>query len=68
MIIFQVFFRVQIDNEEIKKLKNDDPRPFENVRIYAGDSFNDPASARFKNLKYDNIEEGNRRIDINISN
>ena len=32
-------------------------KQFENVKIYAGDSFNDPANARFKNLKYENIEE-----------
>ena len=48
---------VKIDNEEINRLENNDPRSFENVRIFAGDSFNDPANARFKNLKYENIEE-----------
>ena len=48
---------VRIDNEEINRLENNDPKSFENVKIYAGDSFNDPANARFKNLKYENIEE-----------
>ena len=59
---------VKIDNEEINRLENNDPRKFENVNIYAGDSFNDPANARLKNLQYDNIEDnpitiGNRQIE-----
>ena len=48
---------VKIDNKEINRLENNDPKTFENVKIFAGDSFNDPAGARFKNLQYDNIEE-----------
>ena len=55
---------VKIDNEEINRLENNDPRSFENVKIYAGDSFNDPAGARFKNLQYDNIEENPTTIGI----
>ena len=55
-----------MDHEEVGKLiHNKDPRSFENVKIYAGDSFNDPANARFKNLQYENIEEnqiGKRQI------
>ena len=59
---------VKVDNEEINRLENNDPRKFENVNIYAGDSFNDPANARLKNLQYDNIEDtpitiGNRQIE-----
>ena len=53
---------VKIDNEEINRLENNDPRSFENVKIYAGDSFNDPANARLKNLQYDNIEENMKRF------
>ena len=56
-ILFQVFFLVKIDGQEINRLENFDPRSFEDVRVYAGDSFNDPANARYKNLQYENIEE-----------
>ena len=55
---------VKIDNEEINRLENNDPKSFENVRIYAGDSFNDPANARLKNLEYYNIEENPITIGI----
>ena len=48
---------VKIDDQEINRLENFDPRSFEDVRVYAGDSFNDPANARYKNLQYENIEE-----------
>ena len=41
----------------IRLLNYKEFKQFENVKIYAGDSFNDPANARFKNLKYENIEE-----------
>ena len=61
---FQVFFAVKIDKEEIDRLENYDPRKFENVNIYAGDSFNDPANARLKNLEYYNIEENPITIGI----
>jgi len=53
----KVFFLVKIDGQEINRLENYDPRSFEDVRVYAGDSFNDPANARYKNLHYENIEE-----------
>ena len=56
-ILFQVFFLVKIDGQEINRQENYDPRSFEDVRVYAGDSFNDPANARYKNLHYENIEE-----------
>ena len=59
---YQIFFIVKINKEEIKRLENNDPRSFENVRIYAGDSFYDPANARFKNLKYENIKENPKTI------
>ena len=48
---------VKIDNEEINRLENNDPRSFENVKIYAGDTFNDPANARYRNLKYEKIPD-----------
>ena len=48
---------VKIDGKEINRLENNDPKSFENVRIYAGDSFNDPANASLKNLKYEKIPE-----------
>ena len=61
----QVFFRVKIDSEEISRLENNDPRSFENVQIYAGDYFNEPANALYQNLQYENIEmiEKGRLID-----
>ena len=63
---------VKIDNKEINRLENNDPRKFENVNIYAGDSFNYPANARLKNLQYNNIEDtpitiGNRQIDRHVT-
>ena len=56
-ILFQVFFLVKIDGQEINRQENYDPRSFDDVRVYAGDSFNDPANARYKNLQYENIED-----------
>ena len=47
---------VKIDDQEINRLENNDPRSFENVRIYAGDYFNDPANARLGNLEYESQE------------
>ena len=47
---------VKIDNEEINRLENNDPRSFENVEIYSGDYFNDPAIALYKNLQYESHE------------
>ena len=43
--------------KEINRLENLDPRSFEDVRVYVGDSFNDPANARYKNLQYENIDD-----------
>ena len=48
---------VKIDEQEINRLENFDPRSFDDVRVYAGDSFNDPANAIYKNLHYENIED-----------
>ena len=54
---------VKIDSEEINRLENNDPRSFENVQIYAGDYFNEPANALYQNLQYANIVEKGRLID-----
>ena len=40
-------------------VENKDPRTFKNVQIFAGDKFHNPASATYKNLKYENLPEGN---------
>ena len=40
-------------------IENKDPRTFENVQIFAGDNFYNPASATYKNLEYENLPEGN---------
>ena len=40
-------------------VENRDPRTFENVQIFAGDNFYNPASATYKNLKYENLPKGN---------
>ena len=54
----QVYFTVQIDGIQISSEENSDPRTFENVQVFAGDNFYDPANARYKNLKYERRPEG----------
>ena len=39
-------------------MENSDPRTFENVQVFAGDNFYDPANARYKNLRYERRPEG----------
>ena len=59
MFFCQVYFTVKIDGIKIRSVENRDPRTFENVQIFAGDHFYNPASATYKNLKYENLPEGN---------
>ena len=59
MFFCQVYFTVKIDGIKIRSVENTDPRLFENVQVYAGDIFDDPASATYKNLEYENLPEGN---------
>ena len=54
----QVYFSAKIDGIEIGSGENRDPRTFENVQVFAGDNFNDPANARYMNLEYERRPEG----------
>ena len=42
----------------ISSEENSDPRTFENVKVFAGDNFFDPADAIYKNLEYERRPEG----------
>ena len=58
IMLWQVYFTVEIDGKLIRSIENKDPRTFKNVQVFASDNFNDPANATYKSLKYKNLPEG----------
>ena len=42
-----------IDGKQVYKVKNSDPRTFDNVKVYAGDRFHLPANADYMNLAWE---------------
>ena len=58
MWLYQGYFAVKIDGTQIRSIENTDPRTFENVQVFVGDSFHDPANAKLRNLVYEFLLEG----------
>ena len=45
-----------IDGKQVYKVKNSDPRTFDNVKVYAGDRFHPEADADYMNLEWENMK------------
>ena len=45
-----------IDGKQVHKVKNSDPRTFDDVKVYAGDRFHPEADAEYMNLKWINMK------------
>ena len=59
-ILNQNYFIVKIDGTEIGKVENKEPVEFKNVQVLSGDTFNEPANARYRSLVYKNLLKGTK--------
>ena len=55
--ISKVFFSAEIDGILIQRIENTRPKEFKGVQVFAGDRFNDPSNAKYKNLKYETLPD-----------
>jgi len=45
------YFEVKVDGERVLHVKNDNPRTFENVKVYAGDKYHQNANAEIRTFE-----------------
>ena len=45
------FFEYSINNNTIRSIKNNDPKPFRNVKVYAADPWHASADAKIRNFQ-----------------
>ena len=59
-ILIQHFFEISIDGEKKWRQENNNPRTFNNVKVWAsrGDHGFPPADAYIKHLEYENLVSG----------
>ena len=58
----KVYYTIRLDGEALHLVVNTDPRSFENVKLFAGDTFYAPADANYKGLTWEEL--GHTLIDI----
>ena len=60
----KVIYSVSIDGEEIHSVENKNPWSFENVKVFAGCSFNNPVDGGYRNLVWENLLEYPKLLTI----
>ena len=51
-IVYQYFYIITIDGQEVYNVENSEPRVFQDVKVFAGDE-QGAADARYKNLVWE---------------
>ena len=51
-VLFQYFYSITIDGQEVYSVENTEPRTFQDVKVFAGDG-HAAADARYKNLVWE---------------
>ena len=62
--ILQVYFSASIDGTEIFSELNPTPRSFQDVKVFMGDDFNEPADASYSNFFFFTKSFGKIKFDI----
>ena len=60
----KVYYTIRLDGEELHLVVNTDPRSFENVKLFAGDTFYPPADANYKELTWEHLGYTSNHLDV----
>ena len=64
----QVYYTIVIDEQEVYRAENTDPRTFRDVKVFASDNFHPAADARYKNLVWEQQDQGKLETFTNLRN